>query len=51
VLRPVTPAVTEVKPEVQLFQDQIAKTVAKFLGYNFDIGKPVGDAIESTMKK
>lgn len=51
VLGPDTPALGEVKSEGQLFQNQIAKTVAKFLGYDFDNGKPVGDVIESTIKK
>lgn len=47
---PDTPALGEVKEEGQLFQNQIAKTAAKLLGYEFENGKPVGTVITGIKK-
>lgn len=48
---PDTKALGEVKTEGQLFQNQVAKTAAKILGYNFENEKPIGAAIEQMIKK
>jgi len=40
----------EIKTEGQLFQNQLAKTAAKFLGYEFENGKPVGGVINGMIK-
>lgn len=47
---PDTKALGEVKTEEILYQNQIAATVAKLLGFDFDNGKPIGKAIESVLK-
>lgn len=47
---PDTPALGEMKTEGQLFQNQIAKTAAKFLGYDFQNGKDIGKEVKSMMK-
>ncbi len=47
---PDTPALGEVKTEGQLFQNQIAKTAANFLGYKFENGKPIGQEIKTMSK-
>jgi hypothetical protein len=51
VLGPDTPPLGEVKTKTQLFQKQIAKTAAVFLGVQYKSVFPVGDAIVSTLKK
>ena len=48
---PDTPALGEVKTEGQLFQNQLAKTAAKLLGYEFENGKPIGATIGQMIKK
>jgi Type I phosphodiesterase / nucleotide pyrophosphatase len=48
---PDTPALGEVKTEGQIFQNQVAKTAAKLLGYEFDNGKSIGATIEQMIKK
>lgn len=50
VIGPDTPALGEIKTEGQLFQNQLAKTAAKFLGYDFQNGKEIGKAIGTVMK-
>ncbi len=49
-LGPDTPALGELKMEGQLYQNQIAKTVTKLLGFNFDNGKPIGEPINISIK-
>lgn len=50
VIGPDTPALGEMKMEGQLFQNQIAKTAAKFLGYAFQNGKEIGKEVKTMMK-
>ena len=50
VIGPDTPALGEIKTEGQFFQNQLAKTLAKFLGYDFQNGKEIGEVIKQTMK-
>jgi hypothetical protein len=45
VIGPDTPAKGEITKEQNLFQNQIAKTLASFLGYNFENGKEIGKVI------
>ncbi len=49
-LGPDTPALGEMKGN-QVYQNQIAKTVATFLGVNFTSDKAIGDIISSAIKK
>jgi hypothetical protein len=46
VIGPDTPPLGELRSESQLYQKQIAKTAAAFLGINYTNVKPVGDIIE-----
>ena len=48
---PDTPALGEVKTESQLYQNQIAKTLAAFLGLNCNNDRPVGEVINLAFKK
>ncbi len=50
VLGPDTPALGEVEEDCQLYQHQIAKTVATFLGVEYTNMKPVGEVISSAFK-
>ena len=50
-LGPDTPALGEVKLEGQVYQNQIAKTMAALLGLTYTNDKPVGDVISSVIKK
>jgi hypothetical protein len=50
-LGPDTPALGEVKSQGQVFQNQIAKTLAAFLGLNYSNVKPVGEVITTAIKK
>lgn len=50
IIGPDTPSVGEVKTEGQLYQNQIAKTLAKFLGLDFQNGKTIGEVIKSAFK-
>ncbi len=50
VIGPDTPSVGEVKTEGQLYQNQIAKTIGKFLGVDYQNGKTIGDVIKSAFK-
>jgi hypothetical protein len=50
VIGPDTPALGELKTEGQLYQNQIAKTAAKFLGFDFQNGKEIGKAVTTVMK-
>ncbi len=50
VIGPDTPALGEIKTESQYYQNQIAKTAAKFLGFNFENGKEIGKEIKEVMK-
>lgn len=50
VIGPDTPALGEIKTEGQLFQNQIAKTAAKFLGFDFQNGKEIGKEVPTVMK-
>jgi bisphosphoglycerate-independent phosphoglycerate mutase (AlkP superfamily) len=51
VIGPDTNPVGEVKTGGQLYQKQIAATIAKLLGFNFITNHPVGYPIESIYKK
>lgn len=52
VIGPDTPALGEVKTSGQLYQNQVAKTVAAFLGVNYSNKEnKVGDTIAGAMKK
>jgi hypothetical protein len=46
VIGPDTPDLGEIRFPYQVYQKQIAKTVAAFLGLNFTQDKPVGEAID-----
>jgi hypothetical protein len=47
VLGPDTPAFGEMKIEQQLYQKQIASTIASLLGFSFNTNHPVGNSIAS----
>lgn len=51
VLGPDTPALGEIKESTQLYQNQIAKTVATLLGLDYQNEEPVGDVIEAVIGK
>lgn len=51
VLGPDTPALGEVTDECQLYQNQVASTVAAFLGVKYTNTEPVGKAITSAIKR
>jgi hypothetical protein len=48
---PDTNATGEQKVEGQYFQNQFAKTMAAFLGFDFNTGRAVGEVISSVMDK
>ncbi len=50
-LGPDTPAIGEVKNSDQLYQNQIAKTLAAFLGLNYTNERKPGEVIATTIKK
>lgn len=50
ILGPDTPALGEVKSESQLYQNQIAATLAAFLGINFAPGHKPGEKISAAIK-
>lgn len=47
---PDTPALGEIKSSIQLYQNQIASTIVKLLGEKLEIGKPIGEPIQSLLK-
>lgn len=47
---PDTPAMGEAKDSKQLFQEQIAQTIAKLMGYTFTVNHPVAEEIKSIIK-
>jgi hypothetical protein len=47
---PNTAAAGEMKDDVQLYQKQLAQTIAKILGYTFTAEHPVGEEIKSAIK-
>jgi bisphosphoglycerate-independent phosphoglycerate mutase (AlkP superfamily) len=49
VLGPDTPALGEVKEEMQLYQNQLAKTLAGFLGLDFTTSAKPGEAVTHMM--
>lgn len=51
VVGPQTPPLGEVKSEGQLYQNQIAKTIATLLGVDYKNGKEAGKAIEAVTGK
>lgn len=51
VLGPDTAPLGEIKTQQQLYQDQFAKTLAAFLGFNFTSKHPVGEAVTSVLGK
>ncbi len=50
VLGPDTPASGEMKMSMQLYQNQIAQTIAKLIGFTFKAEHPVGDEIRTAFK-
>jgi hypothetical protein len=50
VIGPDTPALGEVTEKGQLYQNQVAHTLARFLGLNYQSNKPVGVWIQSLFK-
>jgi Type I phosphodiesterase / nucleotide pyrophosphatase len=50
-LGPDSPATGEMKTEQQLYQNQVAKTLATFLGLNYSNEKPVGQIVTSAILK
>jgi hypothetical protein len=51
VIGPDTPAVGEVKGEMQLYQNQLAKTLAGFLGLNYNTQTQAGDVVSAMLKE
>lgn len=51
VIGPDTPATGIVKEKMHLYQKQVAKTVARLLGLEYENNRPVGDAIETVFKR
>lgn len=49
-LGPDTPALGEMKKEEQLYQNQIANTMASLLGLSFANNKPIGNPVQSAIK-
>jgi hypothetical protein len=49
ILGPDTPATGEVQSESQVYQNQIAKTLAAFLGLNFNNGEGTGEPVAKAM--
>lgn len=49
-LGPDTPALGEIKQQGQLYQNQVAKTLAKFLGLNYQNTRSVGEVISQAIK-
>ena len=49
VIGPDTPALGEVRKEGQLYQNQIAKTIATLFGINYGTNKKIGDAISTAI--
>lgn len=47
---PNTPALGEVKTPGQLYQNQVAKTIAALLGFNFTSRNPIGETIKTVFK-
>jgi hypothetical protein len=50
VMGPDTKAIGELKGEGQYYQNQVAKTIASFLGMDYTNGTKVGEPLASTMK-
>ncbi len=50
-LGPDVPALGEVKTEQQFYQSQVAKTLAAFLGIDYNSAQKTGDIISSVIKK
>jgi hypothetical protein len=50
VIGPDTPAMGEIKGPVQLYQNQVAKTIAAFIGLDYKNNTPTGDVIQSMIK-
>jgi hypothetical protein len=48
---PDIPALGEVKTSEQIYQDQIAQTVANLLGFHFTANHPVGEPVKTVMGK
>ncbi len=51
VVGPDTPTLGEVKTSIQLYQNQIAKTLAASLGLNYTNERPVGEVVQTALKK
>ena len=51
VLGPDTPAVGEMKSDMQLYQKQFAQTIARLMGYTYKANHSVAKEIKSVIKK
>lgn len=47
---PDTPALGEIKTDLQIYQNQIASTIVKLLGHRFNNGKEIGDPMETIVE-
>lgn len=50
VMGPDTPALGEIKTKEQIYQDQIAQTAARLLGFTFTANHPVGEPVKTVIK-
>ena len=50
IMGPNTPAIGEMKTQVQVYQKQFAQTMAKIMGYTFTAEHPVADEIKSAIR-
>ena len=50
VMGPDTKPLGEIRDQGQLYQNQIAKTLAAFLGFNFTSENPIGETVQSILK-
>ena len=48
---PKTPATGEMKDKTRIYQDQIAQTAAQIMGFKFTANHPVGEPVQSAIKK
>jgi hypothetical protein len=51
VMGPDTPAGGEMKQKSEIYQDQIAQTAAKIMGFTFTANHPVGEPVQGVFKK
>jgi hypothetical protein len=51
VIGPDTPALGERKDKSRFFQNQVAKTVAAFFGYEYSNKEEVGDVLDGVIRR